>query len=605
MWNSFITKALIYSLSFLFLGSLSISKTLINGIEITKTVSFYFSASIVLLAVSLYVLRLKEHHMKLSRIDILLFLWYGYFIMRFLFQETYLISYEIIISYTLLFLIYFIFKYQLNTRYRKYFLSIIIKVILISATIQLAVGYLQNYAIINSFNEYFRITGLFHNPAPFSFFLAAILPIAISVYFYSNEIFDKWLSVIVALTTICILPLTLIRISWIAGLIGIFVVLNYKYNLLIKASELCNTYIKKMVAVVVFILLVTITVIALIDLKPDSAFGRLFVWKLSLNVLNENKFFGVGLGRFPVHYLNEQASYFEADKATNYEEKVADVVRYAYSDFLQVTCETGIVGAIFLLFFIFLTLFACIKALEREKQKYYDYLIAGNLGATLSIVFMASFSYPANLPSIQIIIVFILAFVSSLDTLFTVRFKRVILVFVFCLGLTFSLLSFLSGIKLYYTHMIWHKALSDQKIGLYHESIEKYELIYPYTNTNGAFLANMGICLFKLKEYEKAINILNQAENYLCDPVIYTTMGECYKALKRFNEAERSYLYAHNIVPAKFQPKYLLFHLYRDIGRKNDAKKVALELVNKKSKIESFRIMKIRNEMKKRLEEMK
>jgi hypothetical protein len=73
-----------------------------------------------------------------------------------------------------------------------------------------------------------------------------------------------------------------------------------------------------------FTLVVVIIVasIGMYHLKKDSADGRAFIWKISLQTLVRHPL-GVGLGNFSGAYGDEQAAWFTSGKAVTVEETVA------------------------------------------------------------------------------------------------------------------------------------------------------------------------------------------------------------------------------------------------------------------------------------------
>ena len=67
---------------------------------------------------------------------------------------------------------------------------------------------------------------------------------------------------------------------------------------------------------------------------------------------------------------------------------------------------------------------------------------------------------------------------------------------------------------------------------------------------------------------------------YLRRNIIHN-IGDGYKVLKRYSEAEEAYLHASVMVPHKIYPQYLLAHLYGETGQKEKALRVAEDVLNK------------------------
>src|SRR5438105_10003409 len=75
--------------------------------------------------------------------------------------------------------------------------------------------------------------------------------------------------------------------------------------------------------------------------KSNSSQGRLFIYKIACKILRDNFISGIGWGKFGIVYNQYQAAYFEAGHYTIKELLLADNIRYAYNDYLQLVIETG------------------------------------------------------------------------------------------------------------------------------------------------------------------------------------------------------------------------------------------------------------------------
>jgi tetratricopeptide (TPR) repeat protein len=84
---------------------------------------------------------------------------------------------------------------------------------------------------------------------------------------------------------------------------------------------------------------------------------------------------------------------------------------------------------------------------------------------------------------------------------------------------------------------------------------------------------------------------------YTSDEILYTTLGDTYKSLKRYAEAEQAYKHAYYVVPHKLYPRYLLANLYRETGKKEEAIRTAKSILNQKIKVHSTATEEIIKEM--------
>src|SRR5690606_6759490 len=132
----------------------------------------------------------------------------------------------------------------------------------------------------------------------------------------------------------------------------------------------------------------------------------------------------------------------------------------------------------------------------------------------------------------------------------------------------------------------------------YDKSLELYEKASTKFAANGDFLMNYGKALSMAEEHEKAVETLGQAKDHLNTTIIETALGDSYKALKKYEAAEKAYYQAWYMAPGRFYPKYLLAILYDENNQPQKARNIALELMEKEVKVESMAIEEIKAEMK-------
>jgi len=82
-------------------------------------------------------------------------------------------------------------------------------------------------------------------------------------------------------------------------------------------------------------------------------------------------------------------------------------------------------------------------------------------------------------------------------------------------------------------------------------------------------------------------------------------MGNNYKALGKYEEAERAYFDAWKMAPSRFYPLYLLYKLYDQTNQNEKAVDIARIIMNKEIKIGSTAIKEIQSEMNMMIEKSK
>jgi tetratricopeptide (TPR) repeat protein len=125
-------------------------------------------------------------------------------------------------------------------------------------------------------------------------------------------------------------------------------------------------------------------------IKLDQA--RLTIWKMSLKIIRENPFLGVGTGNWKIHVLK-----YESPAADNF------VTSYKnHNDFIEVTAETGLVGGIiYISIFVLTILVFVIKTLNRETdEETLKHLFLPAFGI-LAYSVDAFFNFPNDRPEMQ------------------------------------------------------------------------------------------------------------------------------------------------------------------------------------------------------------
>lgn len=407
------------------------------------------------------------------------------------------------------------------------------------------------------------------------------------------------------------------RAAFLSFLVSFIYLMSKRYKF--SRKTLFNqSLIKKTGIITAIFVLTSCFLTGLYIVKKDSANGRLLIWEVSVNMIREKPFFGFGFDRFKANYMDYQASFF-AQHPRSHKEMVAGDTNYAFNEPLQITVENGIIG-FFMMTSVFASVFLSRKKRHQVKQKFltagvaqrkdfanYDIIAIAKAGL-INILIFSLFSYPSQILPIKTSLVLFLATVvnNNSTNIMYVKFlnnKGLIqagqyiksIFFLAFAVLTFVAILFINKLILSYSY--WHSANQFYQFDAYQASLSDYREAYYHLNTNGDFLTNYGKALSESKNYSKAIAILERGRKLYPNAVVYTALGNSYKALGLYNKAEHAYLYAWQMNPSRFYPKYLLAILYRDTGQKVKAVAVANELLQKKAKVESEAIREIKHEM--------
>lgn len=560
------------------------------------------------------ILKSKITNLSLSRLDIALVILLVYIVTnRYFFQTDYSFSIRFMELLGLGFL-YIVFR-TLNARI---FYGLLLTIIA-SGIIQAIYGNLQLLGYCTSNHSGFKLTGSFFNPGPYAGFLVAVFPIALGLYLFREKVvynlkFDienkkfpyanniikyalEYIPLIAIISIILVIPVTQSRASWLAVVIGSSLLLELRYKILNKLFNQLSK-LKKVVLVTILTIIIGISLLGIYHFKKGSSDGRLFIWKVSTEIIKDNPIVGVGFDRFKAHYMNYQADYFASNGETG-EALVADNTYYAFNEFMLLVVENGIIGILLLIS----VLYVIIKLSTKKEHKSLFTIIKVSL---LSIGVFAFFSYSMQILPIKLIIVVLLAALSKLcqkkikplqNFKISTPTKITLKTLMICGALIMTIFSFKYINKLNTGFKNWQLALSSYQYGDYEGAIQEYESAYPKLKNNGEFLMNYGKALSIYRQDKKAIQILERAKSYLNTTIIETALGDAYKNIKQYNDAEKAYSHAASMIPSRFYPPYLLAKLYDESGQKEKALVMAKTILEKEVKIPSTAIKEIQQEM--------
>jgi tetratricopeptide (TPR) repeat protein len=393
-----------------------------------------------------------------------------------------------------------------------------------------------------------------------------------------------------------VLPSTLSRAAWLACVAAgaYFIIARFK-------AGIVNWFIKfKKVAVAACLLLILACCGGagwMYSIKPHSADGRIFIWKITAQIIKDNILPGVGNEKFEVAFNEYQAAHFKAGKGTEDEQYRADFVQYTYNEPLRFACENGLAGLLLYLFII-------IAAFTTSGHGN-DFFLLATRASLVAIVIFSLFSYPFHSIPIKLNFVILLAMISARTRGFS--FKADLNNNVIVKTATASLMILLGAAGLFFreqytAYEAWGRAKTIYKSGFYPEAQKEFELAKDFLGEQGEFLQEYSKVLCLNKKYKESLQVALTAKKYTSNPWLYILIGDNYKFLGFFNAAETAYCHAGFMVPNKLYPHYSLTLLYKETGDLSKAKAKASEVLKKEIKVPSAVTEVIKNEMKEILE---
>ena len=413
-------------------------------------------------------------------------------------------------------------------------------------------GLRQLYGFSASGHFRYALTGSFFNPGPYAGYLAMVLPLCLHHFVRFRD--WKWLITslkieraaagVVGVLILCVLPATMSRSAWVAALIGCGWVM-YMHRDSRKWKLLWRRYKKRYVSWGIGIFLVLIVGGAgAFFLKPDSALGRLFLWKITCQAI-ANHPWGCDKG-FAFAYGEAQEAYFSKGDYAEWEERVAGSPEYAFNEYLELTLTQGPAICIMLI----VITFACLWA-GTQFRRY------GVCGAIVTLLVFSFSSYPMHLPA------FIVAYVCLLLAcgIGDIIAKPVIL--------SACLIIWTGGFHGKWQRekdacRDWVNARILYHAGAYTAANAAYDKLYPQLREKGTFLFEYGHSLHKTGFYNESNKYLDKALVYCADPMILNVIGKNYQALQCYHWAEELLLASTHRLPGRIYPYYLLAKLYAD-----------------------------------------
>ena len=468
-------------------------------------------------------------------------------------------------------------------RFRIIYTGVILAALLLEAH-----GALQLLGWLPRSSSLYAITGPYYNSAIYASMLSLLLGIAITPWVLDKTIkTNQWIGtavVLVFLSGVALLILSGARTSWIA-LGGILIWLGWvKWKSQHRRNRLRIRSWHLLAAVSLTILLG----FSLYQLKPQSAQGRLLIWKVSCEMIKDKPIFGFGYQGFESNYMHYQQAYLK-EHASDEEKLLAGNNQLIYNTPFRLWINYGIAGMLpYVILF-----YRCVVRNRRTD------IVSSTCKAVLIAYFIQGmFFYPDKVFPIQLLLVLALAFLtdhSSDAAKDTPRpLSRNIIAgcaLMACIFLTYTLSVRLKSFRDGYSLMTAPQRLSEKEV------IDGLRRIQPMMRGNVGFTAsycsylnrigNDSLLLEELKNWEKAFPV-NE---------LYIMRGDLLRRQGDLTGAEAGYRYAHYMVPSRQRARSRLAYLYQEMGDSCRARRLAEEILTEKVKVYGFATYEIHREL--------
>ena len=215
--------------------------------------------------------------------------------------------------------------------------------LLVMGSIEAVWGWRQLFGWTASGHSLYLLTGSFFNPGPYSGYLAMVLPVCLHEYLGNRQKIVRRAAGVVGAVLLCVLPAGMSRSAWIAAGVACLWVYACHAGWSGKWRRQWSEHRKRTTAwLVCGVCVLVLLGSGLFLLKPDSARGRFFMWRMACHAIAEQPWSGHGNGSFAAAYGDAQEAYFSAGDYEAWEERVAGSPEYAFNEYVQIAVEWGV-----------------------------------------------------------------------------------------------------------------------------------------------------------------------------------------------------------------------------------------------------------------------
>ena len=432
-------------------------------------------------------------------------------------------------------------------------------------------GLMQVLGWRSSRHALFALTGHFQNPGPFGGFIACVMAVAgawlmgspVKPGMTKEKMGTKKMTTIVSVFAwvalgmgLLVLPASMSRAGW----LGLAVALGVEW----MRSPIRSGMTKSLLRLLIGCSVVLVLLVGAFLLKPDSALGRLHVWRMECRAIAERPWSGAGPGMGPWAYGDAQEAFFREHLETVSAAtiRVAGCPDHAYNEYLGIGVEYGLPAMVLAVLLVVSSIVVLHKAGSPLAA-----------GLTAWAVFACA-SYPLAVPQLQILgVVFVISGVIS--GLLMIPNKVIAVVLAALVLVATGWMGFAdqgrrmtetgqrvteTGQRM--TENGWRMMKKGDR--------EREEARVVYADGYALHLAGW---------YVESTQLLEKGARMSCDPMFEIIMGKNAEALGDCEKAAALYGKAHYMVPSRLYPLVRLMRLQIRQGRDPQALETARQIV--------------------------
>ncbi len=597
----------------LFLTSVPALDSLMDGITTSKQLYFYAVCAMIFFVVAgILFVRKSVFTLEFNRLDLAVVAFWLWSIIRATFTPYVNWNDDSLVTLTLLVFLYFLIKKVLASERKAggfQATSTLVIAFMLGGLIQAAYGLLQLYGL-DPFpsNNYFKLVGSFGNPDALAGYLASVMPFALGMYLlvppedFQHELVRK-VGLVTFLACLLVLPATMIRGAWLGAAAGVLIVLFAKFDLFGKLKSMIPAKRGRVLIGFVSIALVVVIGFSLYNLKPDSANGRLLIWKITAGMISDHPLWGIGFDRYAVEYGNHQAAYFASGNGNKQEEYLADNVHHAHNEFFQFFAESGPLSLVLFTMVLYSSLRSVRGNVARTangQEGLREGLSNSSRAGVLCFATLALFSFPLHILPTAVSFFTLLGICSSAisdgyrkttsSSTVAGRWAGILIAIVAAVLLS-------SAKSQYSQYSDWGDAFRKAQMIDLIGAKRIFERLHDGFHDNGKFLFTYGGVLSMMAEDSQAVQLLESSKLRYNDPNLWITLGDSYRRMRQFTKSEQHFSHASHMIPNRLYPKYLLANLYLDVGKLSEANAMADSILSVRLKSKTSAADKIRRQM--------
>lgn len=478
-------------------------------------------------------------------------------------------------------LVYIVFRCG-KINYHIVFIAIFASILLLSG-----IGYLQLSNILTTTDSRYIITGPYANSSIYGGVLCLLLALIVPIMFSSNKYAKTWiyLSVFSLLFAFPTLVISNARASWVALASSLILQLYMKY----KRSVRKMAYKTKAMIILFSAIVILSIMYRLYELKPDSAQGRILIWKVCLQMINDKPLIGFGEKGFEANYMLYQAKYLK-EQGTERDKYVAGNNHLVFDEPIRVFVEYGLSGIALYIAFICVVFSLPIRSGVISRSSF-SFLIA--------FFVWGLFSYPDKIHSVMLLLTIILGTMSAkskkyIGVLRVNAISSILLKITLATGMLFLTILF----TVYHNHYFrFQKLFSNRNKMAQQEMVYELDLLAPIMEKEIGFVALYTHLTYLNKNDAVFVQWLSKWELLFPVSELYILKGDYMKSIGEYKQAESYYLLSHFMVPSMQKARSRLVFLYKEMGEYIKAKQIAIEILAEDVKIYGFETYRLHREL--------